>query len=150
MRSVLSNWIQPSKNPPPFWIHLLQSNVIYYFMKHWGQFGTYCFASGSRLPLREWRMSSSPLPPAACAAPHPALSTSRVSSAASVGCSDPSPHRCLLASSIPYLVLAATEQHRLSYRGCLTSFRDKSSFVLLAAGVTTQGATAPTPLAAHH
>lgn len=117
-KSIIANafctfkWNSTLKENRPFWIHLLQSNVMNYFAICWGQSGTYRFAS---IPFRiqaaaqRMRVFSSPLScPVACAYLPICFCTSRVSSTSSIGCSDPSPHWCVLASSIPYLVLAAT------------------------------------------
>lgn len=144
MSSVLSNCNHPSKKKPTLLntpsvkhdllLHRTVSQIWHILL---------CFHF---LPSAGWGSESHGrclLPPPACSlclSPCLPLSTSWVSRATSTGCSDSSPRWCLLASSSPYLVLAATQQP-WHPTGCFISFSCNSSSVL-APGITTpQGTT---------
>lgn len=136
-KKIFKNPSKKAKTTSLFWIHLLQSHVIYYFTKHGGQFGTCYFASISLgVPAAAQRAGvpwslcptawGCPLCTApARAAPAPALATLPA-------------HLCLLQ------VFLSHSSHALSSPAALQRLFQSNILVLLGPGRTArQGVTTP-------
>lgn len=98
-KKIFKNPSNKAKTTSLFWIHLLQSHAIYYFLKHGGQFGTCYFASISLGVPAAAQRAGVPwsLCPTAWGCPLCTAPARRSSST----CSDRAPHPSLPASGLP-------------------------------------------------